>query len=137
MGRMGELEATRQVASFEAKMIVVQLKGQIRSGYESTIRCCTADASCRWQLFTKVRTSFALGVSILRCGVVQWGNQRRSSQVDKRTGAVVSESPQFVRRGEAAVVKLTPQSPLYLEPHLPDGHLGRVINYENGFAFFC
>ena len=44
---------------------------------------------------------------------------------------VIEESPQFLRRGEAGIVRLTPREPLYLETHISDGHLGRIVNYEN------
>lgn len=104
MGRAGELSPTRQVASFEAKVIVVQLSGRIHNRYESVIRCHTAAVCCRWELLAKT---------------------------DKRTGAVIEESPQFLRRGEAGIVRLTPREPLYLETHISDGHLGRIVNYEN------
>jgi translation elongation factor EF-1alpha len=58
MGRTGELSPTRQVASFEAKVIVVQLHGRIRNRYESVIRCHTAAVCCRWEFLAKVFTLF-------------------------------------------------------------------------------
>ena len=49
---------------------------------------------------------------------------------------VIEESPQFLRRGEAGIVRLTPREPLYLETHISDGHLGRIVNYENMYHIY-
>ncbi len=66
MGPAGELSPTRQVASFEAKVIVVQLSGRIHNRYESVIRCHTAAVCCRWELLAKV-IPCVLCVSCVSC----------------------------------------------------------------------
>merc|ERR1712039_295760 len=67
---------------FVAQVIVFNHPGQIQNGYTPVLDCHTAHIACR---FDKIR-----------------------SKVDKRTGAVTEDEPQFIKSQDAAMVEIKP-----------------------------
>jgi len=72
----------RPVTEFIAQVIVVNHPGQIRPGYTPFCYAHTASFPCRL-------------LEILK-------------KIDKRTGKTIEENPQFLKRGDAAIVKMAP-----------------------------
>merc|ERR1712060_487612 len=84
---------------FLAQVIVFNHPGQIQNGYTPVLDCHTCHIACKFQ---KIR-----------------------SKVDKRNGKVLEEEPQFIKSQEAAMVELTPQKPMVVEPFQTYAPLGR------------
>jgi len=84
---------------FVAQVIVFNHPGQIQNGYTPVLDCHTAHIACR---FDKIR-----------------------SKVDKRTGAVTEEEPQFIKSQDAAMVEIKPTKPMVVETFSTYAPLGR------------
>jgi translation elongation factor EF-1alpha len=56
------------------------------------------------------------------------------AKIDPRTGQVVEKNPQFLRTGDAAVVKLQPLKPVALEPYSEFPQLGRFAIRDMGMT---
>jgi elongation factor 1-alpha len=55
-----------------------------------------------------------------------------SKKLDPRTGATVEEHPDFIKAGDAAVVKVKPTRPLVIERVKEIPHLGRFAVRDMG-----
>lgn len=87
------------VSSFEAQVIVMNHPGKITKGYCPVIDCHTAHVAC----------SFA----------------NIKEKMDRRTGKVVEENPEFLQNGDAAIVTMVPTKPLCVESFAEYPPLGR------------
>jgi len=84
---------------FTANVIILNHPGEIHAGYSPVVDCHTAHIACRFnQLLQKI---------------------------DKRSGKVLEENPQFVKKGEAVNAVLTPQKRLCVESFKDYPPLGR------------
>ncbi|KAL0239431.1 hypothetical protein GEMRC1_009539 [Eukaryota sp. GEM-RC1] len=88
-----------ETASFEAQVIIMNHPGQIRAGYAPVIDCHTAHISCRFD-------------AILQ-------------KVDRRSGKLIEENPEFLKKNEAGIVRLVPQKPMCVEAFTEYPPLGR------------
>merc|ERR1711924_332539 len=73
--------------------------GEIRKGYTPVLDCHTSHIACR---FDNIET-----------------------KMDKRTGKVVDENPEFIKAGDAAIVTIIPTKPMVCEPFTEFPPLGR------------
>lgn len=85
--------------NFTAQIIILNHPGEIRKGYSPVLDCHTAHIACRFdQILTKI---------------------------DKRTGKVVEENPEFVKRNDACMAVLVPTKPMCVEQYTEYPPLGR------------
>nr|ACO50140.1 elongation factor 1 alpha [Stachyamoeba lipophora] len=89
----------KESADFTAQVIIMNHPGEIRNGYSPVIDCHTAHIACKFEAITE--------------------------KLDKRTGKAVEENPAFVKKGDAAIVRLVPQKPLCVEDFKTYPPLGR------------
>ncbi|KAL3780087.1 hypothetical protein ACHAW5_004571 [Stephanodiscus triporus] len=87
------------VTSFEAQIVVMNHPGRITRGYCPVIDCHTAHVACR---FADIK-----------------------EKLDRRTGKVVEENPEFLQNGDAAIVTMIPTKPLCVESFAEFPPLGR------------
>lgn len=86
-------------ASLEAQIIVMHHPGKIHTGYTPVLDCHTAHVACRFD--------------------------ELSCKMDRRTGKVLEEHPDFVQTGDAALVHIVPTKPLCVESFTEFPPLGR------------
>jgi len=84
---------------FVAQVIIFNHPGQIQNGYTPVLDCHTCHIACK---FDKIR-----------------------SKVDKRTGTVTEENPQFLKSQDAAMVEIKPSKPMVVETFSTYAPLGR------------
>ena len=89
----------KEVASFEAQVIILNHPGQINAGYTPVIDCHTAHIACK---FAEIK-----------------------SKIDKRTSKSLEDNPKFIKSGDSAIIKLEPQRPLCVEAFNQYPPLGR------------
>ncbi|KAL7531917.1 hypothetical protein ACHAWF_003963 [Thalassiosira exigua] len=89
------------VSSFDAQVIVMNHPGKIMKGYCPVVDCHTAHVACT---FTKIR-----------------------DKMDRRTGKVVEENPEYIQNGDAAIVTMVPTKPLCVESYAEYPPLGRIV----------
>jgi len=87
------------VTDFSAQVIVLSHPGQIKNGYTPVLDCHTAHIACKFANIDK--------------------------KMDKRTGKVMEENPQFIKNGDAAIVTVQPSKPMCVEPLQDYAPLGR------------
>ena len=87
------------VSSFDAQVIVMNHPGKITKGYCPIIDCHTAHVACS---FTNIK-----------------------QKLDRRTGKVVEDNPEFIQNGDAAIVTMVPTKPLCVESFAEYPQLGR------------
>merc|ERR1712181_131761 len=87
------------VADFTAQVIVLNHPGQVSNGYSPVLDCHTAHIACKF-------------AEILE-------------KVDRRTGKSTEDAPKFIKSGDAAIVKLLPSKPMFVEPFAEFPPLGR------------
>ncbi|KAL0205341.1 hypothetical protein P9112_000649 [Eukaryota sp. TZLM1-RC] len=88
-----------ETESFDAQVIIMNHPGQIRAGYAPVIDCHTAHISCKFS-------------QILQ-------------KVDRRSGALQEENPEFLKKNDAGIVRLVPQKPMCVEAFTEYPPLGR------------
>lgn len=86
-------------ASFNAQVIILAHPGQIHAGYAPVLDCHTAHIACKF--------------AELVC------------KIDRRTGNILEASPQHVKSGDSAIIKLVPSKPMSVEPFADYPPLGR------------
>jgi len=87
------------VEDFTAQVIVLNHPGQIQAGYAPVLDCHTAHIACKF-------------AELL-------------SKIDKRSGQETEGKPAFIKKGDAAMVRLEPSKPLCCEPFSVYPPLGR------------
>ncbi|KAJ3424303.1 elongation factor 1-alpha 1 [Anaeramoeba flamelloides] len=87
------------VQNFTAQVIVMNHPGQIKVNYTPVLDCHTAHIACKFTALVK--------------------------KMDKRSGEVLDEKPQFIKNGDSAIVTLEPTKPMCVEAYTSYPPLGR------------
>ncbi|MDR3063114.1 MAG: translation elongation factor EF-1 subunit alpha [Methanobrevibacter sp.] len=91
---------------FDAQIQVLQHPGVITVGYTPVFHCHTAQVACTFLELSK--------------------------KLDPRTGQVAEENPDFLKTGDAAIVKLQPTKPMVIEKYSEIGPMGRFAIRDSG-----
>lgn len=86
---------------FTAKIIITNHPGFMRVGYAPVLHCHTAHIVCQFKEIV--------------------------AKLDRLTGEVVKENPDFVKKGDACMVTLKPTKPLCVETFAEYPSLGRFV----------
>merc|ERR1712203_1060848 len=92
-------DPAKEAKTFDAQIIIMNHPGQIRAGYTPVLDCHTAHIACK---FTELKT-----------------------KIDKRSGKVLEENPQFIKSGDAGICVLKPSKPMVVETFQEYPPLGR------------
>ena len=92
--------------SFLARIVVLNHPTAIAKGYTPVFHCHTAQVACRFEELIK--------------------------KFNPRTGEVIEENPQFLKTGDAALVKIVPTRPMVIEPVSEFPQLGRFAIRDMG-----
>jgi len=92
--------------SFTAQIMVLNHPSVITKGYTPVFHCYTAQVACRFDEIQK--------------------------KLDPKTGQVKEENPDFIKTGDAAIVKIVPTRPMVIEPSKKIPHLGRFAIRDMG-----
>jgi elongation factor 1-alpha len=92
--------------SFKAQIMVLNHPSVITKGYTPVFHCYTAQVACRFEEIEK--------------------------KLDPRTGQVKEENPDFIKTGDAAIVKLIPTRPMVIESAKKIPQLGRFAIRDMG-----
>ncbi|KAI8064422.1 P-loop containing nucleoside triphosphate hydrolase protein [Gongronella butleri] len=92
-------DPAKAAGSFTAQVIVLNHPNQICAGYTSVLDCHTAHIACK---FTELLM-----------------------KIDRRTGAVVENTPEGLMSGETAIVRMVPSKPMCVESFSKWPPLGR------------
>jgi elongation factor 1-alpha len=76
-------------AKFKAQVIIIEHPTVITAGYTPVFHCGTAQVACTFD--------------------------KLLAKIDPRTGAVKEENPDVIRKGDAAIVEITPKKPMVIE----------------------
>ncbi|MFO7677264.1 MAG: translation elongation factor EF-1 subunit alpha, partial [Thermoplasmatota archaeon] len=92
--------------SFKAQIMVLNHPSVITKGYTPVFHCYTAQIACRFDEIEK--------------------------KLDPRTGQVKEENPDFIKTGDAAIVKIVPTRPMVIESAKKIPQLGRFAIRDMG-----
>jgi len=92
--------------AFTAQIMVLNHPSVITKGYTPVFHCYTAQVACRFEEIQK--------------------------KLDPRTGQVKEENPDFIKTGDAAIVKIVPTRPMVIEPSKKIPQLGRFAIRDMG-----
>jgi elongation factor 1-alpha len=92
--------------AFTAQIMVLNHPSVITKGYTPVFHCYTAQVACRFEEIQK--------------------------KLDPKTGAVKEENPDFIKTGDAAIVKIVPTRPMVIEPSKKIPQLGRFAIRDMG-----
>ena len=92
--------------SFTAQIMVLNHPSVITKGYTPVFHCYTAQVACRFEEILK--------------------------KLDPRTGQVKEENPDFIKTGDAAIVKIVPTRPMVIESSKKIPQLGRFAIRDMG-----
>lgn len=92
--------------SFIAQIMVLNHPSVITKGYTPVFHCYTAQVACRFEEIQK--------------------------KLDPRTGTVKEENPEFIKTGDAAIVKIIPTRPMVIESSKKIPQLGRFAIRDMG-----
>merc|ERR1719240_246684 len=92
-------DPARECTEFNAQVIVLNHPNQINAGYSPVLDCHTTHTACK---FAKLL-----------------------SKIDRRTGKVLEEEPQFIKSGDAAMIQLIPTKAMCVENFKDYPPLGR------------
>lgn len=103
----GHVDKAPTVAKeFDAQIQVLQHPGVITVGYTPVFHCHTAQVACT---FLEI-----------------------SAKLDPKTGDVAEKNPDFIKTGDAAIVKVKPTKPLVIEKFSEIGPMGRFAIRDSG-----
>jgi elongation factor 1-alpha len=103
----GPVDSPPTVAkSFKAQIMVLNHPSVITKGYTPVFHCYTAQVACRFEEIEK--------------------------KLDPRTGQVKEENPDFIKTGDAAIVKIVPTRPMVIESSKKIPQLGRFAIRDMG-----
>ena len=91
---------------FDAQIVVLQHPGVITVGYTPVFHCHTSQVACTFVELTK--------------------------KLDPNTGAVAEENPDFLKTGNAAIVKVRPTKPMCIENAKEIPQMGRFAIRDSG-----
>jgi len=94
------------VKEFTAQIVVLNHPTVITKGYTPVFHIHTAQVACQFLEITK--------------------------KIDPTTGEVVAENPDFIKNGDAAIVKLQPTKPLVIEKQSEIPHMARFAIRDAG-----
>jgi elongation factor 1-alpha len=94
------------VKGFTAQIVVLNHPTVITAGYTPVFHVHTAQVACKFDKIEK--------------------------KLDPATGAVREENPDFIKTGDAAIVKLTPSKPLVIEKQSDIPHMARFAIRDAG-----
>ena len=100
--------APKVVKEFEAQIIVLQHPNVLTKGYTPVFHCHTAQVACKITEILK--------------------------KMDPKTGQVMAENPDFIKTGDAAIVKVVPTKPLVIETVKDTPALGRFAIRDMGMT---
>ncbi len=92
--------------TFTARIVVLNHPSVITAGYTPVFHAHTAQVACTFEELTQ--------------------------QLDPRTGAVMKEKPEFLKTGDAAIVKIRPTKPMVIEKASEFKELGRFAIRDMG-----
>merc|ERR1711881_534031 len=92
-------DPAKETKSFVAQVIVLNHPGEIHAGYQPVLDCHTAHVACK---FAELQ-----------------------QKIDRRSGKVLEETPNFVKSGDAAMVNMIPSKPMCVESFSEYPPLGR------------
>jgi elongation factor 1-alpha len=92
--------------SFIAQIMVLNHPSVITKGYTPVFHCFTAQVACRFEEIQK--------------------------KLDPKTGQVKEENPDFIKTGDAAIVKIIPTRPMVIESSKKIPQLGRFAIRDMG-----
>jgi len=92
--------------SFTAQIMVLNHPSVITKGYTPVFHCYTAQVACRFEEIMK--------------------------KLDPKTGTVKEENPDFIKTGDAAIVKVVPTRPMVIESSKKFPQLGRFAIRDMG-----
>ena len=92
--------------SFTAQIMVLNHPSVITKGYTPVFHCYTAQVACRIEEIQK--------------------------KLDPKTGTVKEEKPDFIKTGDAAIIKVIPTRPMVIEPSKKIPQLGRFAVRDMG-----
>lgn len=94
------------VKTFTARIVVLNHPSVITAGYTPVFHAHTAQVACTFE--------------------------ELKQQLDPRTGAVMKENPEFLKTGDAAIVKIRPTKPMVMEKASEFPQLGRFAIRDMG-----
>jgi len=92
--------------TFNAQIMVLNLPSVMAAGYTPVFHCHTAQIACQFE--------------------------ELKAKLDPRTGTVKEENPDFLKTGDAAIVKIRPTRPMVIEPAKDLPQLGRFAIRDMG-----
>jgi len=92
-------DPAKEAASFVAQVIVLNHPNQIRAGYSPVLDCHTTHTACKFETLV--------------------------GKIDRRTGKTIEENPEFIKTGDASLVKLIPTKQMCVETFKDYPPLGR------------
>ncbi len=92
--------------AFKARIVVLNHPSVLTVGYTPVFHAHTAQVACRFE--------------------------ELNQKLDPKTGAVKEENPQFLKTGDAAVVKIVPTRPMAVETFAEFPQLGRFAIRDMG-----
>merc|ERR1719281_622677 len=92
-------DPAKEAISFNAQVIVLNHPGEISKGYTPVLDCHTAHIACKFSELLE--------------------------KIDRRSGKKIEDNPKFVKKGDAAIVKMVPSKPMCVEPFQQYAPLGR------------
>ena len=105
----GPLDNPPSVAkTFEARIMVLNHPSVLTAGYTPVFHCHTAQVAC----------------------IIEEIKQK----LDPKTGGVLQEKPEFIKTGDAALIKVRPTKPMVIEPAKDFPQLGRFAIRDMGMT---